>query len=214
MVLKKLRKINVIGENKMNMLIVEVFDRVKAAKSRDEKIKILKQNDTLSLRQILYANFSDKIMFLIPETPAKFKPSVCPLGLADTNLFRETSRLYLFIRGGHATLQQLRREQLWVQLLEGVAKEEAVLLEFLKNKKLGDAYDLTADVVLAAFPNLQIPCTVPAQEAIGSVSPVSPVLPAEVSGEAILTEAGQKRKRGRPRKVLTQVLPNQLKTEV
>jgi hypothetical protein len=181
----------------MKLLIAEVLEKVKNTKTFEGKVKVLRQEDSPSLRQVLYANFSEKVKFLIPETPAPFKPSVCPLGIADTNLFREARRLYLFVQGGHPKLDQPRREQLWIQLLEGLAKEEAAVLESLKNKKLGSDYDFDINAVLAAFPDIQLPKPV-----AGAVATTT--TPESVVAVAPVTE---KRKRGRPKKVQPAVVP-------
>ena len=65
----------------------------------------------------------------------------------------EARRLYLFIEGGHPTLKQTRREQLFIELLEILNPEDAKLLCNIKDKKMpykGITYNLTKEV----FPDI------------------------------------------------------------
>ena len=119
----------------MKLFISEVFEKIKSLSSDEEKVQFLKNNLSVPLQHFLYQNFSNKIEFLLPSTPAPYKPTPYPITLADANLYRAFKKMYLFYKGGHPSLHQARREQLWIQLLEGLAKEEAEFLETLKNKK-------------------------------------------------------------------------------
>ena len=51
-------------------------------------------------------------------------------------------------------IQQLKKEALWIQLLEGLHEEEADLLDIVKDKKLTDKYKITKQNVIDAFPQL------------------------------------------------------------
>jgi hypothetical protein len=64
----------------------------------------------------------------------------------------ELRRMYLFIDGGAPNLKPVRRESLWIELLECVDPEDAKLLNLIKDKKLPEG--LTADTVKKAFPDL------------------------------------------------------------
>jgi hypothetical protein len=68
-------------------------------------------------------------------------------------LYQEQRRLYLFIAGGHPDLSQLRRETLFIQVLESIPPEEAELLLAVKDKKL-PYKGITKEIVQEAFPGL------------------------------------------------------------
>ena len=53
-------------------------------------------------------------------------------------------------------IQQLKKEQMWVQLLEGLHPEEASLLDLVKDKKITERYKITRQNVIEAFPELQL----------------------------------------------------------
>jgi hypothetical protein len=68
-------------------------------------------------------------------------------------LYTEIRRLYLFVEGGNPNLSKLRREMLYIQLLESVDPNDAKLLNYVKDKKL-PFRGITAKIVNQAFPNL------------------------------------------------------------
>jgi len=182
----------------MKLFISEVFEKIKTFSSDEEIVKFLKDNLSVPLQHFLYQNFSSKIEFLLPETPAPFKPCPYPVTLADANLFREFKKMYLFYKGGHPSLHQARREQLWIQLLEGLAKEEAEVLETLKNKKLEQRYRVTRKHVDMAFPNLleKLPPPVVAEAPLPTVPAVEivPEAPNEVTEKPIKKTRTRKKK--------------------
>lgn len=169
----------------MKLFISEVFEKIRSFSSDEEKVKFLKENLSVPLQHFLYQNFSSKIEFLLPSTPAPFKPTPYPITLADANLYREFKKMYLFYKGGHPSLHQARREQLWIQLLEGLAKEEAEFLETLKNKKLEQRYGITRKIVDLVFPNLleKLPPPPPVLEETPVTVPTTPPV------EAVASEA-------------------------
>lgn len=138
------------------LYISEVLNKVKEAKDDEGKSKILRDNSSIPLQQLLFANFNPKIKFLLPETPTPYKPSKFDVGLGDNTLMREFKKLYLFYQGGHPSLHQAKREKLWIQLLEGLSSSESKVMESLKNKKFEQDYGVTRECVELAFPKLLV----------------------------------------------------------
>lgn len=138
----------------MILHIYEILDKVRKAITPEEKVKILKANDSSPLQQVLVANFSEKVKFQLSKEPTPYKKSSFPIALGDTSILKEARRLYVFVEGGHPTLPQLKRQLLWVQILEALPPEEADLMEQLKNKNLGKVFGLTKSLVKEAFPHL------------------------------------------------------------
>ena len=63
--------------------------------------------------------------------------------------------MYRFVKGGADKLPSLKRESMFVQLLEGLSAEEAELLVLVKDKKLTSKYKrITRSTVAEAFPNI------------------------------------------------------------
>jgi len=67
-------------------------------------------------------------------------------------LLQEARKLYHFIKGGNPTLNQNKRESMFVQMLEGLNENEANVLIAAKDKRLHQVYKgLSSKVVKEAF---------------------------------------------------------------
>ena len=71
-----------------------------------------------------------------------------------TTLRREWTKLYNFIRGGNDSLNSLRRETMFIQILEGLHPLDAEILCLMKDKKLYDKYKITKENVIEAYPDI------------------------------------------------------------
>ena len=76
-------------------------------------------------------------------------------GRNKTSLRREWTNLYNFVEGGNANLNGMRREVMFINLLQGLHPKEAELLVKVKDKKLTDLYNIPLDIVKAAYPDVQ-----------------------------------------------------------
>jgi hypothetical protein len=89
---------------------------------------------------------------LIPEGEVPFKANESEEGTEHTMLRKEARKLYRFIKGGDTTLPQFKRENMFIQMLEGLHTTEAQLLIDAKDKKLHQVYKgLSKEVVKEAF---------------------------------------------------------------
>lgn len=138
----------------MKLLISEVIKKASNAKTKAEKIKILQENNSQALRSILKWNFEPAIVSDIPEGEVPFKRNDAPMGTEHTMLEREGRNLWRFIKDAN-TLTRFKREQLFIQLLEGLHESEADIICLVKDKQLHKKYRITKAVVTSAFPNIQ-----------------------------------------------------------
>ena len=133
-------------------LLSEVLKKVNNAKTKDKKVAILKENDTEPLRMILKGSFDPKIEWKLPKGHVPFKPNDAEEGTEHTVLAREARKLFNYVKGGNDSLPQFRREDMFIQLLEGLHKSEAELVINTKDKRLHQVYKgLSAAVVKEAF---------------------------------------------------------------
>ncbi len=139
----------------MRLLLSEVLQKVSNAKTKAEKIKLLHEHNSTALRAILIANYDESVISMLPEGEVPFTPNDAPKGTEHTVLEHEYRKLYLFFKGGNSSLQQTQRENLFIQLLEGLHEEEANLLVLVKDKALGKKYKLTRACVEEAFPQIK-----------------------------------------------------------
>ena len=107
------------------------------------------------LRSLLIINFDDSLEFLLPEGDVPFTPNDAPAGTEHTRLVHEFKGLYRFFKGGDSSIKGMRREQLFVQLLEGLHADEAKMLVSACNQDLQSKYRITKAVVAEAFPSIE-----------------------------------------------------------
>lgn len=138
----------------MRLLISEVLQKVSNAKTKVEKIKLLREHNSDALRQILIANFDESVVCLLPEGEVPYTPNDAPKGTEHTILEKEYRKLYIFFKGG-SSLNQTQRENLFIQMLEGLHEEEAAVLIMVKDKALGKRYKVTRACIEEAFPQIR-----------------------------------------------------------
>ena len=122
------------------LLFSEVLDKVHKAKTKDQKVRLLREHNTPALRSILKASFDPKIQWDLPNGNVPYAKNDAPAGTEHTRLDQEADKLYRFVKGGQDSLQSMKRETLFVQMLEGLHADEAKLLINIKDKKLHQVY--------------------------------------------------------------------------
>lgn len=115
----------------------------------EEKIKCMQANANV-LKPVLDYTFNPDKKWLLPEGKPPYRPNTEAL---PTDMYKELRKLYIFIEGGKPDLHQLRRESLFLDLLESIPADDAELLLHMKDKKLPYA-GITKKLVLKAFPGL------------------------------------------------------------
>ena len=142
----------VMDNSSSTLLFSEVLDKVHKAKTKAQKVDILKQHNNASLRMILKSSFDPKIKWAMPTGDVPFMPNDAPAGTDHTRLATEAKKLYHFIEGADATTPKVKKETMFIQMLEGLHESEARLVIAAKDKKLHQVYKgLSKDVVKEAF---------------------------------------------------------------
>ena len=167
-----------------NPFAFEVFDLVSRQRSKSKKIEVLKKYEHLSLKVVLIWNFDESVVSMLPEGEVPYagfdekntysgtlskkldlevrkmhETGSFSLGAADqqghTTIRRESKHFYRFIKGGEDTMNQMRRETMFINILQGLHPLEAEILTLCKDKKLGEVYKITKEVVAEAYPDIQ-----------------------------------------------------------
>lgn len=137
----------------MKLSMSEILKKACELKTDDEKVNWLRQNDALPLRQLLICMYDKaRIKFLIPQdSPPPYTPS--PYNEGQGQLFREMRKFQYFIAGEYGgNLTNMKREQLFIELLENVDREDAkLLIQVVAQKPLKG---LTIDVINKAYGNI------------------------------------------------------------
>ena len=137
--------------------VVETLEMVDKAKTRDEKREILTERDNFATRALLQLNFHPDVAWHIP----KGSPPYTPSQVADStegSIHFEVKKLNYYVKGGGHNLSMLKRESMYVQLLERVDPEDAKLLIAVKDKNLsykGLSYKLVRDIWPDLLPEVE-----------------------------------------------------------
>ena len=166
-----------------NPLIFEIFDLASKQRSKAKKIEVLQKYNNDALRMLLIWNFDESIQSALPdgvvpysgyaeqttqsgnlstkiteEARRMYETGSFSIGTSDksakSTLRKECKHFYHFIRGGNNALSSIRRETMFINLLEGLHPLEAEILCLVKDKKLEDKYKLTKELVSEAFPQI------------------------------------------------------------
>ena len=138
----------------MKLLMHEVLQKVSNAKTKAEKIKLLKEFNTQALRSLLIINFDESIISMLPDGEPPFKKNEPPDGTDHTVLEKEARILHHFFKGG-SSISKTKRETMFIQMLEGLSEGEANVLILAKDKKLGKRWKITKQCVEEAFPQIK-----------------------------------------------------------
>ena len=137
-----------------NPFVNEILEYVSDQKSKVAKVEALKEYRNDALVSILIWNFDETVISMIPEGDVPFTPNESPLGTDHTSLRREGKNLYHFVKGGNDTLNGIRRETMFIQMLEGLHPDEARIVILTKDKKLSDEYSISYEQVKEAYPDI------------------------------------------------------------
>ena len=133
--------------------IPHIFEEIAQAKSFEIRKQILLDNESKLLKELLKYAFHPDIKFALPVGRPPFKTIGDSNEYNPTYLYPNIRKLYLFIEGGHDKLTPLRREQLFIQMLESLHEKEAEVLLQIKDKKLNFRC-LTYKLVKTTFPEI------------------------------------------------------------
>lgn len=152
--------------------ISSILKEAASKKTNEEKIEVLRANsNNAALLELLKFTYDPRIHFRLPQDKMPYKP--CKLVDQDEHLYREVFKLVKLceiwiedpgmpirkIQGGpinkvgDASMTQLQRENYFIQMLESIHPDDAVLLNQVKNKRLG-MEGLTERTIRLAFPGM------------------------------------------------------------
>jgi len=135
----------------MTLLVYEVLEKASKQRKKEDKINILKQNESWALKDILKGSMDDRIQWALPAGSPPYSPN--DGHNAPANLLRENQKFKYFVKGGPGDkMLKARRENLFIGLIEGIHPEDAKLVINMINKQ--KPYGLTKPIINQAFPGL------------------------------------------------------------
>ena len=166
-----------------NPFIFEVLELASKQRSNAKKVEVLKTYDDASLKTILIWNFDETVISLLPEGDVPYAStgeqtsysgtlsskvddavskmnelgsnSLGSMDQGKSSIRKEYQMFFNFVKGGNNGLSSLRRETMFINILQGLHPKEAELLCLVKDKKLTDKYKITFENVKESFPDIQ-----------------------------------------------------------
>ena len=136
----------------ITLTIPEVLKKIsKEAKTREDTIRLLRENSSMALKQVLRYAFFDNSKWYRNDLPP-YTPDQAPEGLTPASLFNEVRRFYIFKESYN--LPKERKDILLIQVLEGIHPDEAKLIKELVSGTFGYGYGLNKQIVQEAFPDI------------------------------------------------------------
>lgn len=132
------------------MSVAEILKKCSEFKKKEERVEALRVNCNEACKIVLQYMFHPDAKFMLPEGAPPYKPSQFD---EKNMLHSEARRLYIFIEGMGPEMKPLKRETLFVDILQSVTPEDALLLIAMKDKT-SPYKGLTKEIVYAAFPEL------------------------------------------------------------
>ena len=137
-------------------LVSEVLAEAGKIVIREERIKFLRLNKSPGLTDILRIQYDDSIVSVLPLGAPSYKQDDAPKGYEYTILNKAYTQFKYFFKGPVSSgMKPLKREGLFLNLLESLNPEEAELLVAAKDKKM-KSKGITKRLVNDTFPGLLV----------------------------------------------------------
>jgi hypothetical protein len=139
--------------NKTKYYTFEILEKISAAKTKAEKIELLRQqNNNWAMKDILRGTFDDAVVWLLPDGKVPYEPAE-PKSHAS-NWSQHNKKLQYFVKSGPGErMLKIKREKMFLDILEIVHPRDAELLVGMINKTM-PIEGITKKLVQEAFPNL------------------------------------------------------------
>ena len=166
----------------VNPFVFEVLEAASKQRTKAKKIEVLQRYAHESIMALLIWNFDESAIFVLPpgEVPYgntrednsvtgtlsdKINDAVGKMSEMGSNslgsqdqgkasIRKEYTKFYNFLKGGNDSLSNLRRETMFINILEGLHPLEAEILILVKDKKLTDKYKITKEIAGTAYPHI------------------------------------------------------------
>ena len=166
-----------------NPFIFEILQLASKQRTNAKKVEVLKKYEHPSLKAIFIWNFDESVISVLPpgDVPyasvgeqnsfsgtmsEKIEDAVTKMSEVGSNslgsqdqgfssIRKEYSKFYNFIKGGNDGLSSLRRETMFINLLQGLHPLEAEIVCLCKDKRLAEKYKITKELVSEAYPDIK-----------------------------------------------------------
>jgi hypothetical protein len=139
-----------------DMQVFEILNELDACTTKQRKVDLIntKYNSHTPLQYILRWNYDDSIKSMMPEGEPPFDKERKD-GSSPQSLWTYLKMFPNFVESAQSKqLPELKRENLFIEMLDALDVEESVTVCLAKDGKLEDKYNISLDVVNAAYPDI------------------------------------------------------------
>ena len=144
-----------------NPMVHEILEAVDSERVKAKKLEILKTYGDDSFKMTMIWNFDESVVSMLPEGNVPYQPVESDVqasvdkGLPQRSTIRNTARqFYRFVKGGDDAMNKIKRESLFINILETLPPPEAEILVLVKDKALNTKYNITKELVAEAYPEI------------------------------------------------------------
>ena len=167
-----------------NAFVFEIFDLVTKERSKARRVEALRKFEHPSLKALFIWNFDETVISALPTGDVPYASvgeqdaysgtvsgtvsdavkkmeelKSNSLGSQDqgqSSIRREFKKFYNFIKGGNDGLSNLRRETIFINIVQGLHPREAEILCLVKDKRLEEKYKaITKEIISQAYPDIK-----------------------------------------------------------
>ena len=144
-----------------NPMVHELLEAVDAEKVKAKKLEILRTHGEDSFKMTMIWNFDESVVSMLPDGKVPYQPVESDVqanrekGLPQRSTIRNSARqFYRFVKGGDDQLNKIKRESIFINILETLPPPEAEILVLVKDKALNTKYNITKELVAEAYPEI------------------------------------------------------------
>ena len=144
-----------------NPMVHELLEAVDAERVKAKKLEILRTHGEDSFKMTMIWNFDESVVSMLPDGRVPYQPVESDVqadrekGLPQRSTIRNSARqFYRFVKGGDDQLNKIKRESIFINILETLPQPEAEILVLVKDKALNTKYNITKELVAEAYPEI------------------------------------------------------------
>ena len=144
-----------------NPMVYEILEAVDSEKIKAKKLDILRTHGDDSFKMVMIWNFDESVISVLPEGSVPYQPVEGDVqasreqGVPQRTTIRNSARqFYRFVKGGDDALNKIKRESIFINILQTLPQPEAEILVLVKDKALNTKYNITKELVAEAYPEI------------------------------------------------------------
>ena len=144
-----------------NPMVHEILEAVDSERVKTKKLEILRTYGDDSFKMVMIWNFDETVVSMLPDGPVPYQPVEGDVqanreqGIPQRTTIRNSAReFYRFVKGGDDAMNKIKRESVFINILQTLPEPEAEILVLVKDKLLTTKYNITKELVAEAYPEI------------------------------------------------------------